>query len=143
MRDFAFRSYDELQKDNLSVDAVNYSCVYSGRLEEGQSLDNIYERFNLHRPLDFLGHSLSVSDVIVVHKDGNEQAYYVDSFGFKEVPEFCRHNQQETHVDRADTSRDSDSRRTSVLSRLEEKKDEAAKINQKRQKPEKVKGLDR
>jgi hypothetical protein len=143
VRDFAFRPYDELQKDNLSVDAVNYSCVYSGRLEEGQSLDNIYERFNLHRPLDFLGHSLSVSDVIVVHKDGNEQAYYVDSFGFKEVPEFCRHNQQETHVDRADTSRDSDSRRTSVLSRLEEKKDEAAKINQKRQKPEKVKGLDR
>lgn len=143
VRDFAFRSYDELQKDNLNVDAENYSCVYSGRLEEGQSLDDIYERFNLRRPLDFLGHSLSVSDVIVVNKDGNEQAYYVDSFGFKEAPEFCRHNDQKSHVDRADTSKDSDSGRRSVLSRLQEKKEEAAKINQKRQKPEKAKGLDR
>ena len=86
---------------------------------------------------------MSVSDVIVVNKDGNEQAYYVDSFGFKEAPKFCRHNDQKSHVDRADTSKDSDSGRRSVLSRLQEKKEEAAKINQKRQKPEKAKELDR
>ena len=77
--------------------------------------------------------------MIVVSKDGNEQAYYVDSFGFKEVPEFCRHNEQESYVDRADTSKDSDSGRRSVLSRLQEKKEEAAKINQKKQTPEKTK----
>lgn len=145
--DFAFRSYDELQKDNLNVDAENYSCAYSGRLAEGQSLDDIYEKFNLRRPLDFLGHSLSVSDVIVVSREGQEQAYYVDSFGFKEVPEFFQAKAQEKVADKLtdrSAARDAgEAKRTSVLSRLQEKKDEVAKINQKRQKPEKAKGLDR
>lgn len=143
VRDFAFRSYDELQKDNLNVDEGNYSCVYSGRLAEGQLLDDLYEKFNLRRPLDFLGHSLSVSDVIAVNKIGKKQAYYVDSFGFKEVPEFFQAKAQEKVTDRPAARDAGEAKRTSVLSRLQEKKDEAAKINQQRQKPEKSKGLDR
>lgn len=147
VRDLAFRSYDELQKDSLAVDAANYSCVYSGRLTEGQTLDGLYEKFNLRRPTDFLGHSLSVSDVIVTNRDGQKQAFYVDSFGFKEVPEFFASNEPEKALEQS-TNRPNlreveGSQRKSVLSRLQEKKNEAAKINQQRQKPEKAKGLDR
>lgn len=53
------------------------------KLFSGDTLDSIYERFNLQHPADFRGHSLSVSDVIVMHQNGQDQAYYVDSFGFK------------------------------------------------------------
>ena len=106
----------------------------------------IYEKFNLHRPLDFLGHSLSVSDVIVTNRSGQEQAFYVDSFGFKEVPEFFAYKEQEKafeqFTDRTKTREAEGSQRKSVLSRLQEKKDEAARINRQRQKPEKVKGID-
>ena len=147
VRDLAFRSYEDIQADHLSVDAANYSCVYSGRLAEGQSLDDLYEKFNLHRPLDFLGHSLSVSDIVLVNKNGREQAYYVDSFGFKEVPEFFKSKAEEKVTekltDRPAVRDIGEAKRTSVLSRLQEKKEEAAKINQQRQKPEKSKGLDR
>ncbi len=147
VRDLAFRSYEDIQADHLSVDAENYSCVYSGRLAEGQSLDDLYEKFNLHRPLDFLGHSLSVSDIVLVNKNGREQAYYVDSFGFKEVPEFFQSKAEEKVTekltDRPAVRDIGEAKRTSVLSRLQEKKEEAAKINQQRQKPEKSKGLDR
>ena len=116
-------------------------------MAEGQSLDDLYEKFNLRRPLDFLGHSLSVSDVIVVNREGQEQAYYVDSFGFKEVPEFFQAKAEEKVADkltdRPAARETGDVNRTSVLSRLQEKKNEVAKINQKRQKPEKLKGIDR
>lgn len=55
-------------------------------------LESLYERFNLQHPDDFRGHSLSVSDVIVLHEDGRDQAYFVDSFGFQQVPEFFASN---------------------------------------------------
>ena len=51
-------------------------------------LENIYKTFNLHRPEDFKGHSLSVSDVVVLHQEGKDTAFYVDSIGFEEVPAF-------------------------------------------------------
>lgn len=148
VRDFAFRSYDELQKDSLTVDAANYSCVYSGRLTEGQTLDGLYEKFNLRRPTDFIGHSMSVSDVVVLSQNGENQAYYVDSFGFQKIPEFLETLQtgkeREAVIDKGKKLRDADGNKSaSVLGRLQEKKDEAAKLNNQRQKPEKSKGLDR
>ena len=54
------------------------------------TLDNILERFNIDRPEDFRGHSLSVSDVIVINRGAKITAYYVDSFGFQELPEFVQ-----------------------------------------------------
>ncbi len=57
-----------------------------------ETLESIYERFNLHHPDDFRGHSLSVSDVVVLREDGRVQAYYVDSFGFTQVPEIFSDN---------------------------------------------------
>ena len=83
-----FESYDRLTKHGNTVSQSNYGQVYSGKLFSGDTLDSIYERFNLQHPADFRGHSLSVSDVIVMHQNGQDQAYYVDSFGFKQVPEF-------------------------------------------------------
>ena len=146
IRDYSFRSYDELQKAGLNVDAQNYSCVYCGRMPDGATLDTLYEKFNLHRPKDFTGHSMSVSDVIVMTQHGENQAYYVDSFGFANVPEFLESSQraQEKVKEKSTTqSRLSDSKaKTSVLSKLQEKKAQAAELNKKKEKPEKSKELD-
>lgn len=146
VRDYSFRSYDELQKAGLHVDAQNYACVYSGRMPDSATLDTLYEKFNLHRPKDFTGHSMSVSDVIVMTEQGKNQAYYVDSFGFANVPEFLESSQraQEKVEEKSTTqSRLSDSKaKASVLSKLQEKKAQAAELNKKKEKPEKSKGLD-
>lgn len=83
-----FESYDRLTRHGNTVSQSNYGQVYLGKLFSGDTLDSIYERFNLQHPADFRGHSLSVSDVIVMHQNGRDQAFYVDFIGFKQVPEF-------------------------------------------------------
>ena len=55
-------------------------------------LEDIYTRFNIDHPKDFKGHSLSVSDIVVLHQNGGNTAHYVDSIGFQNVPEFYRRN---------------------------------------------------
>ena len=89
-RDYRFEPYERLQTAGLSVDAANYELTYTTPLESGMTLEGIFERFNLDRPADFTGHSLSVSDVVVLHQDGQDTAHYVDSIGYKEVPEFLQ-----------------------------------------------------
>lgn len=90
-RDLRFEPYDRLQATGNVVDKANYELVYSAELTPGTSLEDIYTRFNIDHPKDFKGHSLSVSDVVVLHQDGQNTAHYVDSFGYKSVPEFfCR-----------------------------------------------------
>lgn len=83
-----FERLDNLQKFGLKVEKENYDLIYTAPLREGQTLDDIFEEFNLFRPENFTGHSLSVSDIVLLHKDGKNQAQYVDSFGFREVPQF-------------------------------------------------------
>ncbi len=78
------------------VDKANYELVYSAELTPGTSLEDIYTRFNIDHPKDFKGHSLSVSDVVVLHQNGQDTAYYVDSFGYKNVPEFLQEQKQLT-----------------------------------------------
>ena len=58
--------------------------------QEKDTLDGIYERFNIQRPADFTGHSLSVSDVVVLNDGSTVKAYYVDSIGFAELPGFFK-----------------------------------------------------
>ena len=94
-RDFRFEPYDRLQAAGLAVDPANYAQIYTAPLESGMSLESIFERFNLDHPKDFKGHSLSVSDVVVLHQNGQDTAHYVDSFGYKQVPEFLREPQKE------------------------------------------------
>ena len=83
-----FISLDWLESKGFSVDLDNYRMVYAMRLEPGETLEDIYRRFNIDHPKDFTGHSLSVSDVVVLHGNGADTAYYVDSIGFKELPDF-------------------------------------------------------
>lgn len=89
-RGLRFKSY-ERAKD--AIDRTNYQIVYTGTLPEGntlpQRLDALYRQFNIDRPSDFYGHSLSVSDVIVIRQNGALSAHYVDSIGFVELPGFC------------------------------------------------------
>jgi len=91
-RDLFMESYDRLSKQGKSVDRSNYDLIYSDALRPGESLESVYERFNLRLPSDFRGHSLSVSDVVVIHENGTDTAHYVDSFGFKELPDFLQEN---------------------------------------------------
>ena len=93
-RDFRFEPYDRLQAAGNVVDRANYELVYSAPLAPETSLEDIYTRFNIDHPKDFKGHSLSVSDVVVLHQDGQDAAHFVDSVGFREVPEFLQEQKQ-------------------------------------------------
>ena len=77
-----------MQEAGLAVDRQNYDLVYTAPLDGKTTLEDIYRTFNLDRPADFRGHSLSVSDVVVINRGGKEEAHYCDSFGFTPVPEF-------------------------------------------------------
>ena len=92
-RDYRFEPYDRLQAAGLAVDRANYELVYTAPLAPGTSLDDIFTRFNIDHPKDFKGHSLSVSDVVVLHQGGQDTAHYVDRGDFKQIPEFLQEKQ--------------------------------------------------
>ena len=99
MRDYRFEPYDRLQAAGLSVEATNYNLVYTAELTPGTSLEDIYTRFNTNHPEDFKGHSLSVSDIVVLHQNGENTAHYVDRIGYRDVPEFLRGQVQQLTPD--------------------------------------------
>lgn len=84
-----FMNMAMVKEDGITIDAANYKCVYSGRLHENEKLDDLYAIFNDKPPADYKAHSMSVSDVIITNHGGDMQAYYVDRFGFAELPEFA------------------------------------------------------
>ena len=101
--DIHFMGMDYLESKGIAVTKENYDLLYTAPLEEGTSLEDIYTRFNIDRPADFRGHSLSVSDVVVLHHNGENTSHYVDSFGYREVPEFTKelmaeHTKEQTSV---------------------------------------------
>lgn len=98
-RDFRFEPYDRLQAAGNVVDRANYELVYTAPLAPETSLEDIYTRFNIDHPKDFKGHSLSVSDVVVLHQNGQDAAHFVDSVGFRQVPEFLQEQKQLTPDD--------------------------------------------
>ena len=102
-RDYRFEPYDRLQAAGLAVDRANYELVYTAPLASGTSLDDIFTRFNIDHPKDFKGHSLSVSDVVVLHRDGQDTAHYVDRGDFKQVPEFLQEKQPQLTPDELET----------------------------------------
>ncbi len=89
-RDIHFMNMDYLEREGIPVSRENYTLVYTGELKEGMSLEDIYTQFNIDHPADFTGHSLSVSDVVVLHQDGENTSHYVDSVGYREIPEFTK-----------------------------------------------------
>ena len=102
LRDFHFAGTESLKrrgilKDNYdAIKPENYNLVYVGGLSELQrrtqsaTLEAVYEKFNVDHPADYRGHSLSVSDIVVLHEDGENSAHFVDSFGFTKLPDFMK-----------------------------------------------------
>ena len=81
---------DFVKRHGMEVNCADYELVYTAPLTENDTLEAIYERFNIQRPADFTGHSLSVSDVVVLNDGKSLKAYYVDSIGFAELPDFFK-----------------------------------------------------
>ena len=109
-----FASMRYLEKQNIDPAIENYEILYRGNLPTGKRgvlqselLEQLYQKFNCAQPMDYHGHSLSVSDVILLNQAGKISAHYVDSIGFKELPGFL----------------DKKPERTSVLQTLKEKCD--------------------
>ena len=87
-RTYQFMGMREASNFGFEIHGEDYELIYSDRLGMEDTLNFLYEKFNINHPQDFTGHSLSVSDVVVMRKNGESKAYYVDSFGFTELPEF-------------------------------------------------------
>ncbi len=89
-----YMNSEYLEKKGLSVQKENYAAVYAGDLDRGgdtqDRLNELYETFNIRRPEDFRGHSLSVSDIVALKQNGVVSCHYVDSWGFKELPGFLK-----------------------------------------------------
>ena len=98
-RDLRFEPYDRLTAMGHAVDPANYDLIYSAPLAPGTSLEAIFTRFNIDHPKDFKGHSLSVSDVVVLHQNGQDTAHYVDSIGYRQTPEFLQPQNYLKHVE--------------------------------------------
>ena len=98
-RDLRFEPYDRLTAAGHAVDPANYDLIYSAPLAPGTSLEDIFTRFNIDHPKDFKGHSLSVSDVVVLHQNGRDTAHYVDSIGYRQTPEFLQPQNYLKHVE--------------------------------------------
>ena len=88
--DYRFEPLDTIRNNGLSVKPENYEQVYTAPLTAKDNLESIYTRFNVDRPAAFTGHSLSVSDIVVLHQNGKDTAHYCDRFGFSQVPEFLQ-----------------------------------------------------
>ncbi len=87
---YQFMGFESAQELGYTIEGKDYKMVYTGSWVPMITLDNIFERFNIDRPDDFHGHSLSVSDVVVTKQAVEIKAYYVDSFGFQELPDFVQ-----------------------------------------------------
>ena len=101
--DYRFMNLDFAKRHGMEVNRADYELVYTAPLTEKDTLEAIYERFNIQRPADFTGHSLSVSDVVVLNDGKSIKACYVDSIGFAELPDFFKERkidlQKETILD--------------------------------------------
>ena len=93
-REYLFFNMDFIQKKGMEVEGSDYELIYSGRLGQREDLNTIYEKFNLNHPEGYTGHSLSVSDIVVINRGGQVSAHFVDSFRFTELPDFVRQREQ-------------------------------------------------
>ena len=97
-RDLRFEPLERIQAAGFEVNRANYKLVYTAPLPEKADfsqnalLESLYEQFNIDHPKDFMGHSLSMSDVIALKQNGMVTCHYVDRFGFAELPSFLPDN---------------------------------------------------
>ena len=83
-----FVGMEDLQKKGITVTADQYRCVYSSLYLPNEDMNAIYSIFNDDPPADYKAHSLSVSDVVIMNQNGDMKAFFVDRFGFQELPDF-------------------------------------------------------
>ena len=107
--DLRFMNYSYLEGQGLTPKLDNYDLVYFGTFTPAESqartLEQLYTTFNINHPEDFRGHSLSVSDVVVLNQHGQTTCHYVDSIGFKEIPGFLK---QENYLKTAEMQMEDD-----------------------------------
>lgn len=87
-RDQLFVGMEDLQEKGITITADQYRCVYSSLYLPNEDMNAIYSIFNDDPPADYRAHSLSVSDVVIMNQNGDMKAYFVDRFGFQELPVF-------------------------------------------------------
>ena len=143
MRQFQFSGTESLKrrgiiKDNLdAIKPENYNLVYVGELSELQgrtqsaTLEAVYEKFNIDHPADYKGHSLSVSDIVVLHEDGKNSAHFVDSFGFTGLPDFMRELEGIGEPEKGETEPEAPQEEAQATSGHNVQKPEAEKAEQK------------
>ncbi len=95
---YTFMGTEFVKKMGLVIDRADYEKVYEDQMQDDDDLESIYERFNIDRPKDFTGHSLSVSDVVVTVKGDERRAFYVDTFGFSELSDFEKKKEKEVSI---------------------------------------------
>ncbi|MCB6391068.1 hypothetical protein LI203_05610 [Dorea formicigenerans] len=89
-REYEFMDINFIERHGYQVKKEDYELIYSDEMRYGDTLDSLYEKFNIAHPADYTGHSLSVSDIVVLNENGNVKAYFVDSISFRELPDFLQ-----------------------------------------------------
>lgn len=89
-REYEFMDLNFIERHGYQVKKEDYELIYSDEMHYGDTLDSLYEKFNISHPADYTGHSLSVSDIVALNENGNVKAYFVDSISFRELPDFLQ-----------------------------------------------------
>lgn len=89
-REYEFMDLNFIERHGYQVKKEDYELIYSDKMLYGDTLDSLYEKFNIAHPEDYTGHSLSVSDIVVLNENGKVKAYFVDSISFRELPDFLQ-----------------------------------------------------
>ena len=89
-REYEFMDLNFIERHGYQLRKEDYELIYSDEMHYGDTLDSLYEKFNIAHPEDYSGHSLSVSDIVVLNENGNVKAYFVDSISFRELPDFLQ-----------------------------------------------------
>ena len=106
---YEFMGMEYVKKQGMEINPEHFQKVYEGKIAPEDTLEDLFIRFNGDRlPEDYTGHSLSVSDIVVIHRDGEDKAYYVDRFGYTEVPEFLAPAQEAVRSGHEEAGRSDD-----------------------------------
>lgn len=94
--DYGFMGWDFANDHGFKIS--DYNEVYAGERNPSGILENLFEEFNINRPDDFKGHSLSVSDVVAIETD-DWRYYYCDRFGWEDITEVVNANKETSEID--------------------------------------------
>ena len=90
LRNLLFRTYEELAKNQISVQMENYEQVYLGTMKPGETPEQIKKELEKKQPHNYKGHAVSTSDVLILNDEGVMTTYYVNKDTFIEIPDFMK-----------------------------------------------------